>query len=183
MIVFESIQLASFRNFDDEALHFQKGTNVILGENGHGKSNLLEALYLLCTGKSFRSSHLKELIKLDKQGFCLEAFVFKNDIKHRIYIEFYPHKKKLILDQTTYPHLHPLMGFLPVVIMTPEMKKIIDDGPQERRKFIDFLASQMSRSYFESITRYHKALKQRNATLKLKQDPLAWEKSWLMNGS
>jgi DNA replication and repair protein RecF len=175
VIRFESLKLSGFRNFDDEIINFSPGTNIILGQNGHGKSNLLEAIYLLCTGKSFRTSHLKDLINFNKQGFLIESTLLKNDILHSIKIEFYPQKKKLTIDGSHYPHLHPLMGFLPVVIMTPEMKKIIDDGPTERRKFIDFLGSQISRPYFESITRYHKALKQRNAALKLQQETRIWE--------
>lgn len=183
MIKFEFVKLSSFRNFEDEIITFSPGINVILGENGQGKSNLLEAIYLICTGKSFRTSHLKEMIGFNKAGFLIEASITKQNILHKIRIEFYPHKKKLTIDGTQFQHLHPLMGFLPIVIMTPEMKKIIDDGPLERRKFIDFLASQMSRPYFESITRYHKALKQRNAALKLNQVTDVWEiimaKEWL----
>lgn len=184
MICFESLKLAGFRNFDDEAVSFVPGTNIILGHNGQGKSNLLEALYLLCTGRSFRTSHLKELIGFDKPGFYLDAVLKKNDISHHIQLELFPNKKKLTIDHTPYSNFHPLMGFLPVVIMTPEMKKIIDSGPLERRKFIDFLGSQLSRPYFESITRYHKALKQRNAALKLKQSCQVWEqllaKEWVL---
>jgi DNA replication and repair protein RecF len=184
VIFFKSLKLSGFRNFEDEIIHFQPRTNIILGENGQGKSNLLEALFLLCTGKSFRTSHLKELIGFDKAGFYLEALLEKEGIDHSVNIEFYPHKKKLTIDQSHYPHLHPLMGFIPVVIMTPEMKKIIDGGPLERRKFIDFLASQLSRPYFEAITRYHKALKQRNAALKSNASTSVWEqlmaKEWLV---
>ncbi len=183
MIEFDSLKLSGFRNFDDEILEFVPGTNIILGQNGHGKSNLLEALYLVCTGKSFRTSFIKELIGFNKTGFLVEASVKKQNIHHKIKIELYPHKKKLQINNTSYSHLHPLMGFLPVVIITPEMKKIIDGGPLERRKFIDFLASQLSKPYFESITRYHKALKQRNAALKFKQPSSMWEqlmaKEWI----
>jgi DNA replication and repair protein RecF len=184
VIYFESLKLCSFRNFDDEYVEFAPGTNVILGQNGHGKSNLLEAIYLICTGRSFRTSHIKELVGFQKQGFYLEAVVQKNHIKHHIKIELYPHKKKLSIDNTQYPHFHPLLGFLPVVIITPEMKKIIDDGPLERRKFLDFLASQISRPYFEAITTYHKAIKQKNAALKLQQSTDVWDvllsKQWLI---
>lgn len=184
MIYFESLKLCSFRNFEDEQVYFAPGTNIILGQNGHGKSNLLEAIYLICSGRSFRTSHIKELIGFGKQGFYLEANIQKNKIKHHIKLELYPHKKKLIIDNTHYSHFHPLLGFLPVVIMTPEMKKIIDGGPLERRKFLDFLASQISRSYFESITTYHKAIKQKNAALKAHQNTQIWDiliaKEWLI---
>lgn len=184
MIYFESLKLSGFRNFHDECIEFAPGSNIILGQNGHGKSNLLEAIYLICTGRSFRTSHIKELIGFHKEGFYLEALLSKNGIKHTIKLELYPHKKKLTIDNTHYPHFHSLLGFLPVVIMTPEMKKIIDDGPIERRKFIDFLASQISKPYFHAITTYHKALKQRNAALKSHQTSDVWEalmaRQWLL---
>lgn len=184
MIYFESIKLCGFRNFEDEHIEFAPGTNIILGQNGHGKSNLLEAVYLICTGRSFRTSHIKELIGFHKEGFYLEASILKNNIRHNIKLELYPHKKKLSIDNTSYPHFHPLLGFLPIVIITPEMKKIIDEGPLERRKFLDFLASQISRSYFEAITTYHKAVKQRNAALKMHQSTDVWDilmaKQWLI---
>lgn len=184
MIYFESLKLCGFRNFNDESIAFAPGTNVILGQNGHGKSNLLEAIYLICTGRSFRTSHVKELIGFDKEGFYLEALIQKNHIKHHIKLELYPHKKKLSIDNTSYCHFHPLVGFLPVVIITPEMKKMIDHGPLERRKFLDLLASQISRPYFQAITTYHKAIKQKNAALKLHQNTDVWDhliaEQWLI---
>lgn len=176
MIYFESLKLSGFRNFDDESVTFVPKTNVILGQNGHGKSNLLEAIYLICTGRSFRTYHIKELIGFHKEGFYLEAVIVKHQIKHHIKLELYPHKKKLSIDNTSYSNFHPLLGFLPVVIITPEMKKMIDHGPLERRKFLDLLASQISRPYFEAITTYHKAIKQKNAALKLNQDTEVWDK-------
>ena len=81
MIEFDSLKLSGFRNFDDEILEFVPGTNIILGQNGHGKSNLLEALYLVCTGKSFRTSFIKELIGFNKTGFLVEASVKKQNIE------------------------------------------------------------------------------------------------------
>lgn len=176
MIFFESLKIAGFRNLLEQEVNFAQGTQMFLGQNGQGKSNLLEALYLLATGKSFRTSSLKDLIGFDKKGFCLEATLIRNQIRHRIYLEHLGTKKKLIIDQTTHTNFHPLMGFIPVVMITPEMKYLVDGSPQERRKFIDFLASQLSRPYFEAITRFHKAMKQRNVCLKQKEDCVVWEK-------
>lgn len=176
MIFFESLKVSGFRNLLEQDLSFAQGTQMFIGQNGQGKSNLLEALYLLATGKSFRTSSLKDLIGFDKKGFCLEATIIKNQIRHRIYLEHLGNKKKLVIDQTSFTNFHPLMGFIPVVMITPEMKHLVDGSPQERRKFIDFLASQLSRPYFEAITRFHKAMKQRNVCLKQKEDCLVWEK-------
>ena len=176
MILFESIKVAGFRNLLEQDLTLAQGAQMFIGQNGHGKSNLLEALYLVATGRSFRTSSLKDLIGFDKKGFFIEAQVMKNNISHKIILEHHGTKKKLWIDQTSFSNFHPLMGFIPVVMITPDMKSLIDGSPQERRKFLDFLGSQLSRPYFEAITRYHKAMKQRNAALKDNQDTRVWEK-------
>jgi len=175
LICLQSLRLKAFRNFSAEIVTFAEGANTFIGQNGQGKSNLLEAIYLICTGRSFRTSHLKELIQFDASEFQLEATLLRRGIPQKIHLIQGLHKKKLWMNQTSYSHFHPLMGFIPVVIMTPEMKKIIDGGPDERRKFLNFLGSQLSRGYFESITRYHKAMKQRNAALKKKESTGIWE--------
>jgi DNA replication and repair protein RecF len=162
----EKVILSNFRNYEREEITFSKSLNCIQGDNAEGKSNLLEAIYLISTGKSFRTHTLANLIKYDQMGFQIEAFFSKEGISHSLDISYSPKGRKVLYNQTSYASFLPLLGILPCVLLAPEDISIIIGAPAERRRFLDLHISQMDPQYIHHLGRYHKAMKQRNALLK-----------------
>ncbi len=173
----EKVILSSFRNYEREEITFSAGLNCIQGDNAEGKSNLLEAIYLISTGKSFRTRSLSNLIKHSEKGFQIEAFFSKKGIPHSLDISYGPKGRKVLYNQTSYSSFLPLLGILPCVLLAPEDISIITGAPAERRRFLDLHISQMNPLYVYHLGRYHKAMKQRNALLRKQEkkglDP--WE--------
>ncbi len=176
-MLLEKVILSGFRNYAREEITFSPKMNCIQGNNAEGKSNLLEAIYLISTGKSFRTSHLPHLIKHDQTEFLIEASFTKDSISHLLRISYGAQGRKVLYNQTSYSSFLPLLGILPCVLLAPEDISIITGSPSERRRFLDLHISQTDPMYIHHLGRYHKAMKQRNSLLKAKQvqglDP--WE--------
>lgn len=176
-MLLEKVILSGFRNYSREEIPFSPKMNCIQGNNAEGKSNLLEAIYLISTGKSFRTSHLPHLIKHDQTEFLIEAHFSKDSISHTLRISYGAHGRKVLYNQTSYSSFLPLLGILPCVLLAPEDLSIIMGSPSERRRFLDLHISQIDPMYIHHLGRYHKAMKQRNSLLKAKEisglDP--WE--------
>ena len=184
-MLLEKVILSGFRNYAREEITFSPEMNCIQGSNAEGKSNLLEAIYLISTGKSFRTSHLPHLIKHDQTEFLIEAHFSKDSISHCLRISYGAHGRKVLYNQTSYSSFLPLLGILPCVLLAPEDISIIMGAPAERRRFLDLHISQMDPMYIHHLGRYHKAMKQRNSLLKAKQiqglDP--WEQIMALSAS
>ncbi|MFY7842883.1 MAG: DNA replication/repair protein RecF [Rhabdochlamydiaceae bacterium] len=171
------LYLRNFRNFEEASFCFDKKVNLICGSNGIGKTNLLEAIYLVSTGRSFRSSHLADLIRCETNFFYLEAVFYKDAHEQALSLYFDKKTKKLTHDNQTYSHFSPLLGLLPTVLYTPQDASLIMGGPTLRRKFLDMHIAQFDPQYVYSLIRFFKALKQRNHLLKIQQinSITAWE--------
>ncbi len=165
----EKVILSNFRNYAREEITFSKDLNCIQGNNAEGKSNLLEAIYLISTGKSFRTSHLPHLIKHSEQEFQIEAHFSKESISHSLRVSYGVQGRKVLFNQTSYSSFLPLLGILPCVLLAPEDISIITGAPAERRRFLDLHISQMDPLYIHHLGRYHKSMKQRNALLKKRE--------------
>jgi DNA replication and repair protein RecF len=166
----EKLALSHFRNYTREKVHFSPGVNCIQGDNAEGKSNLLEALYLLSTGKSFRSSRLQDLIQQGASRFEIEITFVKEEIPHVLKASYGPDGRKILYNHTAYASFLPLLGILPCVLLAPEDVSILTGSPAERRRFLDLHLSQIDPSYVHHLGRYHKAMKQKNTLLKQKQE-------------
>lgn len=172
------LSLIQFRNYRKETAVFSPTLNCISGANGSGKSNLLEAIHLLSTGKSFRTSRLQDLIAHDQKEFLLEAEFMKGEISQRLRLSFDRDGKRSILhNETKYATFLPLLGILPCVLLSPEDIAIISGAPAERRRFLDLHCAQVDPLYLHHLGRYQRALKQRNFLLKSQEDRglLPWE--------
>jgi DNA replication and repair protein RecF len=171
------LRLANFRNYVEETVFFSDKINYIEGENGTGKSSLLEAIYLLSTGKSFRTKRLFELISYTKPGFQLEAEFIKEKISHKIKVLFNQEGRKLFYNDTSYTSFLPLLGLLPCVLLSSEDISLFKGGPAERRRFLDLHIAQIDPLYLHHLGRYERALKQRNHLLKHQEIKglLPWE--------
>lgn len=173
----EKLYLRNFRNYREETFIFSREINLIRGINAQGKTNLLEALFLVGTGRSFRTSYLKELIHQDAPFFFIEAQFKKDGIEQKVRLSFDGEVKKLEMNHTSYSHFNPLLGLLPIVLLEPEDILLISGAPSDRRRFLDLHLAQSDPLYVFHLTRYHKAIKHRNFLLKQKKEEgiEAWE--------
>lgn len=170
------LTLSSFRSYKTADALFSQGINYIEGANGSGKSNLLEAIYLISTGKSFRTSRLQELIHHIQDKFTLEVIFYKEGIDHKLALFFSKEGRKILYNETPYTSFIPLLGLIPSIFSSPEDITIITGGPAERRRFIDLHIAQADPNYIYHLGRYQRALKQRNFLLKTQNHGFSpWE--------
>ncbi len=179
----EKIHLAHFRNYENITVSFDQRVNLIRGENAQGKTNLLEALYFLCTGRSFRTLHLNDFIPYNKPFFHLEIQFVKDGVQQTLKASFDGQVRKLIYNDTAFSSFSSQIGLLPIVIITPQDLNLITGTPSERRRFLDLHLAQCDPVFVHHLARYHKAVKQRNALLKQKTETGldAWEKAMALS--
>lgn len=162
----KSITVKNFRNYANQKVEFGDGLNIFKGENGSGKTNLLEAVYLAGVGKSPRTTNEKELIKLGEERAFIKAVIKKNYRSHIIEIAIDKQGKKILIDGIPALKATELIGILNVIQFSPDEIKFVREAPQERRKFMDIALSQQSQAYFRTLIKYNHILKQRNKLLK-----------------
>lgn len=163
------LRLHNFRCYSQVMLTPPEGVTVLVGENGAGKTNLLEAVHLCCLGRSHRTSFDKEMIAQGQETSAVQLTVERNDGKHEVGVRLFENarKKKVIyVNGKTAHKAGELMGHATCVIFSPEDLSLVKEGPQVRRRFMDMLLSQQQRSYFYALQTYMSVLKQRNALLK-----------------
>lgn len=164
----KNIELLNFRNYEQEKAEFIDGTNIVYGDNGQGKTNLLEAVYVFTSGKSFRTVQDSELIKFGEDFarvfINFEAFGRDNNCE----IIFKSGKRKLIkLNGVPLTKTSQLLGSFPTVIFSPDELSIITGSPEIRRKFTDISISVLKPVYYNSLRNYLKIVKQKNNLLKI----------------
>lgn len=162
----KTLILRNFRNIKELQAHFSDRLNVFYGDNAQGKTNLLEAIYFVSTGRSFRTQSLKELIHDQETQFQLEAEVVRDQVTQRIKISYDGNVKRLQIDGNTYASFHPLLGVLPTVLYTPYDIELISGAPAERRRFLNIHLAQSDPLYVHHLTCYWRAMKQRNCLLR-----------------
>lgn len=165
----KSLYLRHFRNYKEVVVHFGPELNFIQGKNAQGKTNLIEAIYFLSTGRSFRTERLQDLITDGERSFYIEVIFEKNGLDQRIKISFDGKTKRVETSQQTAHNFSSLLGLLPSVIATPNDIHLIMGAPQIRRRLLNIHIAQFDPLYVYHLSRYNKALKHRNALLKTKQ--------------
>ena len=173
------------RNFDEVDVSFSHGINEIVGENAQGKTSLLEAIALCLTGTSFRANYLKEVIQHGKEGFFVEATFEKSGITHLVAMFYDGVTRKVYLNKNSCQSTSILFGLLAGITSTPEDIELIKGAPSTRRRFLDLQIAQVDPLYVHHLSRYAKALKQRNALLKQKMQEaiLCWEEILAVSGA
>lgn len=156
------ILLKNFRNFSDLELNFSKPFIYLYGENGSGKTSVLESIYFCATTKSHRSSEEKEMIKQDMPFSSVKIFTESN--KFEIVLSKYG--KRLFIDNIEKRKISTFFGKLRVVMFSPEDLALIKGAPSIRRQFIDLEWMQLNKNYLNDLNTYKKVLKQRNSLLK-----------------
>lgn len=163
----ESLEVKDFRNYDSMNIRFEKGTNILFGNNAQGKTNILEAIYLCGTSKSHRSAKDKEMIRFGCDESHMKMVVMKNDVPIRIDIHLRKNRAKgIAINGIPIKKVSELFGVVNVVFFAPEDLGIIKNGPAERRRFIDLELCQLDKLYVHNLMNYNKILLQRNQLLK-----------------
>lgn len=161
------LSLVNYKNFDSKALEFDPVINCLVGNNGMGKTNILDAIYHLCFGKSYFNPHNTQNIMHGEDFFVLEGEFEKEGRIEKIVCSFKKGNKKLIKrNDKPYERFSEHIGFLPLVIVSPSDRDLILEGSETRRKFIDGVISQSDRAYLHDLIDYNKLLTQRNSLLK-----------------
>jgi DNA replication and repair protein RecF len=162
-----SLSLVSFKNFEESLLKFSSNINCFVGNNGSGKTNLLDAIYYLCFCKSYFNSVDTHNIQHSKPFFVVEGDYSINDRKEKIICSLKKGQKKLLKrNGKAYEKFSEHVGQIPLVIISPSDRDLVTDGSDARRKFIDGVISQQDKSYLKDLISYNKVLSQRNALLK-----------------
>jgi len=161
------LEIQSFRNLHSVLIEPDEGLNLITGENAAGKTSLLEAIFYMSYGRSFRSSHIKHLISHDFDYFRLMGNLVENDI--RIGIERHIDTQLIRVNQKTVKKTSELSTLLPVLVLHPDSHQLISSGPDHRRQFMDWGVFHVEHQFIYSWKKYKTALSQRNAALRLGQ--------------
>lgn len=160
-------KLNHFRNYIGCEFEPCAGVNVLLGDNGQGKTNLLEALYLCCAGRSHRTRQDRELIRWDADFAAVQVQAEKNDGSHDVEVILpAAGKRKIKISGREAARSGELMGHVTGVLFSPEDLRMVKDGPAERRRMIDMTLAQLRPAYYYALQRYNRALKQRNEALR-----------------
>ena len=163
----ENIRLINIRNYHNISLNLNKNINIFIGKNAQGKTNLIESIYMCASGKSFRTNKDREIINFSKNEAYIGTQINLNNYNKFIEIKMHKDKPKRIrINKTELKSYKELNSGLYVVLFSPDDLRIIKDGPQERRNFLDVLISQLKPVYNYNINRYKKILLQRNNLLK-----------------
>lgn len=158
------LNLLNYRNFKEVEFSFSPTTTLIVGNNGQGKTNILESVYYLSTGKSFRSND-RDLINFNAKNFLIRGEV-KIDEQKKLLASFFDHNKRKIfkVNQQKTPH-NQFIGHLKTVLFSPEDVKLVVAEPFARRSFLDTLITQIDKSYNSILSNYKRILHQRNHVL------------------
>lgn len=163
----QSLKITQFKNYESQLLTFSPQLNCIVGRNGMGKTNLLDAVYYLCMCKSALGLRDAGLVNHAYDFFRLEGLFQKTEKQYKIVAKVIPRKRKEIeCNGTAYSRMVDHIGLLPVVMIVPDDTRLATEGSEERRRFLDNTLSQLDQSYLSALVKYNRILKQRNAALK-----------------
>ena len=166
-MIIKSIELADYRNYDTLVLHFDKGTNILYGDNAQGKTNILEAIFLAATTKSHKGSKDREIIRCEKEESHIRTYLEKEGVETRVDMHLRKSGSKgIAIDGQKIKKAAELLGLCNVVFFSPEDLGIIKNGPAERRRFVDMELCQLDGLYLHNLNHYNRIVNQRNKLLK-----------------
>src|SRR5258706_11120000 len=168
-MILSSLRLQNFKNYADCSFSFNPGLNFIYGNNGNGKTNLLEAISYLCYTKSFLQNSEFDCIKYGTELFDVSGN-FENSlaVTSKISLRYNGtlKEKKFALNGDSIGRLSAYFGSYPLVVLSPKDFKLTTGTPGDRRRNFDMLISQLSSLYFDDLKNYNRVIKQKNALLK-----------------
>lgn len=172
MPVLEKIVISDFRNIELQELEFSPNINCISGNNGEGKTNLLDAIYYLSMTKSAFASSDKYTFRYGTEEFSISGtYRMENGLSSRFSLKMTTKgEKKVKRDDKAYGRVSEHVGILPIVMVSPADISMVSESGEERRRFVNAVLSQMDREYMTSLQQYNRLLQQRNKMLK-EMDP------------
>ncbi len=172
-MILKNISIINYKNIQTADLEFSPKINCFIGQNGVGKTNLLDAIYYLSFCRSAYNPIDSQIITHDKDFFVLEGnYLNDNEDMENIYCGMKRGvKKHFKRNKKEYRRLSQHIGLIPLIFVSPSDSSLIDGGSEERRRLMDVVISQYDHSYIEALSAYNKALQQRNALLKMEDEP------------
>ena len=166
-MIITKLSLLNFKNHSERNFEFSTQINCFVGNNGVGKTNILDALHYLSMAKSFLGNKDLNNIKIDEDFFTIEGTIDDGEKENIIKIQQPKEAKKIIKkNDKSYERIADHIGFLPSVIISPYDSNLISDSGESRRKFLDAMISQTDSDYLFNLIQYQKTVQQRNALLK-----------------
>lgn len=171
-MILQHLSILNYKNIAQAELDFSPRINCFIGQNGEGKTNLLDAVYYLSLCKSASTSQDSAVIMHDQPFLALQgSYLTDGGTEEEIHCGIKRGQKKVMRrGKKAYQRLSEHIGLIPLVIVSPADHMLIDGGSEERRRFMDIVISQYCPAYLESLMRYNRALQQRNTLLK-QEDP------------
>jgi DNA replication and repair protein RecF len=164
----ETLHLLNFKNYGDAKVTFSPRINVLVGKNGSGKTNLLDAIYFLSATKSAFSATDLQCIRIDQPSLIVRGAFYKGTSADEVTSAVQAGSRKVFrVGQYEYQKLSEHVGKYPVVLIAPDDVELVRDGSEARRRFFDALISQMDGQYLDDLIQYNHALRQRNGLLKM----------------
>ena len=160
------LAVKNFRNYDIASFTFSDSTNVLIGKNAQGKTNLIEAIYLLSIAKSFRTRSNEEMIKFNKDFARILGHVESNNIYRDLEMILFDEGKQAKINGTKCIKTSEFVGHFNVVVFTPDDLFFVKGSPKNRRRFMDIELSKISSVYLNYLNSYQHYLKERNQYLK-----------------
>ncbi len=177
---FTSLQLTQFRNYSFLKTRFCPGINALTGNNGEGKTNVLEALHYLAVTRGFQRRGEGYALQEGSPYFTVDGEWLEAEEPLRIQCSFMPPKgKSMVLNRHVLRKMSDHIGRIPIVTVLPNDTQLIHGSPSVRRKFMDAFISQYDRAYLDALLHYDKALNQRNALLTLFAERRTWDEEQL----
>lgn len=184
-----SLSILNYKNISEAELNFSPKINCFIGDNGMGKTNLLDAIYFLSFCKSHSNPIDSQNILHDADFFLLQGQYVLGENMEEIYCGMKrKQKKQFKRNKKEYDRLSDHIGLLPLVLVSPDDSVLISEGSEERRKFMDGVISQFDHTYLQNLIQYNNALRQRNALLKSENQVdislfEIWEDQMALHGS
>lgn len=167
----EHLEARNFRNLDYLSLRLSPDRVQIVGPNAQGKTNLLEALYVCATGRSFRKASSKDLLKHEAQSGIIRATLIRQNVRHEVEVILTPKRRGVRVDNRVVKLASKLLELINVVAFFPDDLRIAKGSPEERRRFLDRSVANYQPTFVEAAIAYAKTLKSRNALLKSSSRP------------
>lgn len=165
----QQLRLHQFRSYEQLTLMPPPGITILIGENGAGKTNLLEAIHLCCLGRSHRTSNDRDMIRLGSTTCAVHARVQRAVVRDEVGVRLFApqgERKVVFVNGKTVSRMGELMGHMTCVMFSPEDLDLVKGAPKGRRIFLDMLLAQSQAAYFYALQQYNAVLRQRNALLK-----------------
>jgi len=167
----EQLSCVHFRNLEKLEIDLTSNTVVVCGKNGQGKTNLLEALYVCATGRSFRNAKPSEMLRFGTTGGRVRALVTRQGVRHSIEAELSEHRRTMRVDDRKLSHMSSLLRLVNVVAFFPDDLRIAKGSPENRRRFLDRAVANYQPKLVDASLAYGQAMRSRNSLLRANKNP------------